>query len=237
MDGLLPVWKPTGISSFDVIRRLKHEVLATLPGKIKIGHAGTLDPFAEGVLIIMFGAATKKFDEIMTWGKTYRAVARLGASSDTLDRTGQIDSRYQILDSSSITIDRINTCAQKFVGEIEQTVPSYSAAKYKGKTLYRYAREGIAVPEKKKRITIHSLTTLNIDFPKVELRVTCSSGTYIRQLSYDLFKTLGEESYLESLIRERVGEITQHDCLTFDQLTDVDMVAQRVRLFLDGSDS
>lgn len=224
MDGILPIWKPAEITSYDVIRTFKHEVLKKMTSKVKVGHAGTLDPFAEGVLILLLGKATRQFDEIQTWPKTYRAVAKLGAYSDTLDRTGVITpSQF-----SPVTREQLLHVTKQFIGEIEQVVPQYSAAKYKGRALYTYARKGIETPEKKKMITIYSIEVVRVEGAQVELLITCSSGTYIRQLSYDIFKTLGIESYLAKLVREQVGAIGKEECLQLNQLTDVDKVTQRV---------
>ena len=220
MDGLLPVWKPKGMTSYDVIRIWKK----TYGKQDKIGHAGTLDPFAEGVLILMLGRGTRKFDEIQSWPKTYRAVARLGAKSDTLDTTGIVE----VTGTHECTVEQVQKAAERFVGETEQVVPQYSAAKYKGKPLYKYARKGEGTPEKKKKIVVYSLEVLKVGDERAELLITCSSGTYIRQLSYDIFRTLGIESYLTELVREKVGEITKKVCIMVDELTDVDMVRQRV---------
>ena len=211
MDGILPIYKPAGITSYDVIRQVKRMLLR---GQ-KVGHAGTLDPFAEGVLLLLLGKATKRFDEIQSWRKTYLATARLGYFSDTLDVTGQINKVPNLAEYST----KVQDVANRYVGTIEQVVPSFSAAKYKGKPLYKYARGGEDVPPKSKKVTVYSIKVLEPSESngsnhrtEVQMRVECGSGTYIRQLSYDIFHTLGIESYLTSLTRERVGEITTNDC-------------------------
>src|SRR3989339_1112825 len=215
MDGILPIYKPAGITSYDVIRQVKRMLLR---GQ-KVGHAGTLDPFAEGVLLLLLGKATKRFDEIQSWRKTYLATARLGYFSDTLDVTGQINKVPNLAEYST----KVQDVANRYVGTIEQVVPSYSAAKYKGKPLYKYARGGEDVPPKSKKVTVYSIKVLEPSESngsnhrtEVQMRVECGSGTYIRQLSYDIFHTLGIESYLTSLTRERVGEITTNDCNRLD---------------------
>jgi len=215
MDGILPIYKPAGITSYDVIRQVKRMLLR---GQ-KVGHAGTLDPFAEGVLLLLLGKATKRFDEIQSWRKTYLATARLGYFSDTLDVTGQINKVPNLAEYST----KVQDVANRYVGTIEQVVPSFSAAKYKGKPLYKYARGGEDVPPKSKKVTVYSIKVLEPSESngsnhrtEVQMRVECGSGTYIRQLSYDIFHTLGIESYLTSLTRERVGEITTNDCNRLD---------------------
>ncbi len=237
MQGLLPIYKPAGITSYDVIRKIK----LIIPRGTKIGHAGTLDPFAEGVLILMLGKATKRFDEIQKWHKTYLSVAKLGEKSDTLDCTGEISKAVDLVDL--VGKEEVQKIADKYVGEIEQVVPAYAAAKYKGRKLYEYAREGIVVPEKKKMVTIYLVSAqggsasggevVSLENKEVEMRVECSSGTYIRQLSYDILKELGIESHLTSLVRESIGEITTKQCLTLDQATDVSVLEKHLVLAHD----
>lgn len=217
MDGILPVYKPAGITSYDCIRRLKRE----LPKGTKIGHAGTLDPFAEGVLLILLGSATRRFDEIRGWHKTYLAGARLGYYSDTLDVTGTIAIKPSGR-STNLSIDLIQKVAERFEGQIEQTIPAYSAAKVAGRPRYLYARQGEEVPAKSKVVRVDSVRVQSYQSSKrggkVEMRIVCGSGTYIRQLSYDIFRSLGIESYLETLVREEVGNIKIDDCLRLEQL-------------------
>jgi tRNA pseudouridine55 synthase len=215
MDGLLPINKPAGITSYDVIRRVKKALIRGT----KIGHAGTLDPFAEGVLVLLLGKATKRFAEIQSWKKTYLATAKLGAKSDTLDKDGKItkQARYH---EDGLDLSSVQQIADRYVGEIEQEIPAYAAAKYKGRKLYEYAREGKKVPKKSKKVMIYSIEVMRVDKDEVEMRVVCGSGTYIRQLSSDILQQLGIESYLEKLVREAVGEIT------LEQAIDVDMAVQ-----------
>lgn len=207
MDKILPVYKPVGITSFDVIREYKRQVHPDY----KIGHGGTLDPFADGVLLILLGKATKRMNELSELPKTYRAVARLGASSDTLDRTGKIDSRREEIDSS-VNIQIISKIAEKFVGEIEQEIPDYSATKINGVPRYKLARRGEVMEKKSKLVMIHDLQIEKVEGELVTFSATVSSGTYIRQLSYDIFKTLRIESYLESLTRTQIGDFDLSKC-------------------------
>lgn len=206
MDGILPVNKPTGISSYDVIRAFKKE--SGYRGKI--GHGGTLDPFAGGILLLLLGKATKRFDEVQKWQKTYAATSFLGECSDTLDKLGEIIKQKN---SKKPTLDEIEKYIPKYIGDIEQDVPAYSAAKHKGQPLYKLAREGKEIPEKKKWVKVYDFTILEYEYPRLIFSSTVSSGTYIRQLGYDLLKNLEVDSYLERLERTRIGEISLNaDC-------------------------
>lgn len=204
-DGLLPVYKPTEISSYDVIRNFKR--LTQYRGKI--GHAGTLDPFADGVLILMLGKSTKKFDEIQAWKKEYLAVSKLGAKSATLDTEGEIELQEKVPEINKASLQKI---LRKQIGKIEQVVPIYSATKHKGKPLYSYAREGESVPVKKKWVEIFEIDGKIMNQNKIELRILCSSGTYIRQLSFDIFRELGIDSHLISLTRTKIGKVGITQC-------------------------
>jgi len=227
MEQILPVYKPVGITSFDVIREFKH----ALHPDYKVGHGGTLDPFAEGVLLLLLGKATKRMDELSNLPKTYRATARLGGSSDTLDRTGTITT--QII-NPKFSNSQIEETSRKFVGEIEQAIPDYSATKINGVPRYKLARQGIEMKPKSKKVNIYAIENIQIkesngsNLPAqaghrtmVEMTVTCSAGTYIRQLSYDIFKTLGIESYLEELTRTKIGEYEIEKCVKIADFSDL----------------
>ena len=213
MDGILAVYKPVGITSFDVIRELKHAIHPDF----KVGHGGTLDPFADGVLLLLLGKATKKMNELAELPKTYLATARLGASSDTLDRTGRISKQ---LTAYGIRQEQIMEVLKKFVGEIEQVIPDYSATKINGIPRYKLARRGEAMEKKTKMVMIYDLRFVLIEDNKVEFEATVSSGTYIRQLSYDIFKSLGVESYLEALTRTRIGDFQLEKCCEMSDFND-----------------
>lgn len=219
MDGILPVYKPVGITSFDVIRAFKRaQFTGRDPVKYKVGHGGTLDPFADGVLLLLLGKATKKMNELSALPKTYRAVARLGARSDTLDCTGHIDLRFKVQDLR-LSLEQLNEQGEKFLGEIEQEIPDYSATKINGVPRYKLARAGKEMEKKIKIVKIDDLRFTKIEADMVEFVSTVSSGTYIRQLSYDIFKSLGVESYLESLTRTRIGDITIEKCCTIEDFS------------------
>lgn len=204
MDAILPVYKPVGITSYDVIREFKRGVHPDY----KVGHGGTLDPFADGVLLLLLGKATRKMSELTTLAKTYRAVAVLGAYSDTLDVTGKIVNA----EMHKCTNEHIRSAANKFVGEIEQEIPDYSATKINGVPRYKLARRGEVMERKTKKVTIYALRFTKIERGKAEFVATVSSGTYIRQLSYDIFKSLGIESYLDALTRTEIGKYTIEKC-------------------------
>ncbi len=209
INGILPIYKPKGITSYDVIRKFKKET----GFKGKIGHAGTLDPFAEGVLLLLLNKATKKFDEIQKWQKVYRAVAVMGASSDTLDITGKI---VQQENCPAPSLETIEFEARSLVGELDQVVPSYSAAKHKGVPLYKLAREGKKVPQKIKEVVIYHISIKRYEFPELEFEADVSSGTYVRQLSYDLLKNVGVESYLKELTRLAIGQVNLEQVCRLD---------------------
>ena len=206
-----------GMTSFDVIREFK---LAQFTRRdlvrYKVGHGGTLDPFADGLLLLLLGKATKRMNELSELPKTYRAVARLGASSDTLDCMGSITPGVK--GSHTPGVLEIAEAAEKFIGEIEQEIPDYSATKINGVPRYKLARRGMEMERKTKRVTIYDLRFTKIEKDKVEFVTTVSSGTYIRQLSYDIFKTLGVESYLESLTRTQIGDFSLEKCIAIEDM-------------------
>lgn len=206
MNGILPVWKEAGITSFDVIRKIKRAVHPDF----KIGHGGTLDPFAEGVLLLLLGKGTKQMESLSQLPKTYIATAKLGAGSDTLDVTGEISDYKKPI----FTEQHLTEIAKKFMGEIMQEIPEYSAAKVNGVPRYKLARQGKAIERKSKMVTIYDLKFIRVNKDEVEFEVTVSSGTYIRQLSYDIFKSLGIESYLTKLVRIKIGDFSQQKCMS-----------------------
>jgi tRNA pseudouridine55 synthase len=210
-DGLLPINKPVGMSSFDVIRVFKRST----GFKGKIGHAGTLDVFANGVMILMLGSATKSFDSLQDRTKSYRASARLGYSSSTLDIEGALSDQAN---DQRTTYAEIINATQKWIGEFEQDVPFYSAAKQNGQPLYKLARAGKRIIPKSKPVKIEDISIVAYKYPLVTFDVTCSSGTYIRQLGLDLFHELGLESFLFALTRIKVGNISLSQCCELEHL-------------------
>lgn len=211
LNGILPVWKPTGGTTYDIIRVFKRE--AGFHGKI--GHAGPLDPFATGVVLLLLGDATKKFDEIQAWTKVYVAEARLGQSSTTLDPEGEITQVKE--PAQKPTKQQIEEVARTYIGRTTQKVPAFSAAKHKGKPLYKHAREGKII-EKEKEIDVERIRIIAYEYPLAVLEVEAHSGTYIRQLSYDIFEKLGVESFLSALLRTKVGDIDRSRCATISEI-------------------
>lgn len=209
MNGILPVNKPPGITTYDLIRALKRSGY-----KGKVGHAGTLDPFAEGLVIILLGGSTKLFSNFQKMRKRYLAEAVIGAKSSTLDSDGEIEVTHRDV----VKQELVDKTAANFLGEIEQVVPAYSAVKYKGKPLYKYARKGDIVPEKSKKVAVYSIEA-KVDRGHVGFDILCSSGTYIRQLTYDVLQDIGVDSYLDRLVRVCIGQISVEGSAS---ITDID---------------
>jgi tRNA pseudouridine55 synthase len=207
-DQIVPVVKPVGCSTYDLVRIFKRET----GFKGKIGHGGTLDPFATGVALLLLGQATARFEEIRTWPKTYLAGIRLGATSTTQDITGDIKERAGF-DYSAWGKTEIGKTLAGFTGKFEQKVPAFSAAKHGGVPLYKLARHGIEVA-KAKTVEIFSTELIHYQPPILTCRIVCAGGVYIRQLAQDLGEKIGCGGFLYSLERERVGDYGIEDCLT-----------------------
>jgi tRNA pseudouridine55 synthase len=205
IDGILLVDKNEGETSHDVVKKVKSALGLK---DCKVGHAGTLDPFATGLLIILLGQGTKLSRFIMSEDKVYLGTMRLGVETDTLDCTGSVV-RTGIV--PELGIEQIRDKARQFVGEIEQTPPIYSAVKYKGTRAYKLARRGEEMSLKKRNVTVYSLRIYSVDLPDVTMEVRCSSGTYIRSLAADLGKGLGPGGHLTSLRRLASGAFKSED--------------------------
>lgn len=223
MNGLLLVDKPTGISSYDVIRRLKRILLdANLPlnhrGKKilpKIGHAGTLDPAASGLMLILIGSATKQAQYLVKMDKVYAAEITLGANSSTGDRDGELTSVADIEPSEK----EVKAALAKFTGEITQTPSVYSAIKIDGKEAYKRARAGESVEMPSRDVTIHSNEFIAYEYPKIQIISHVSSGTYIRSLAEDIGVELGTGAYLSALTRQSVGKYELKDAIELETAT------------------
>lgn len=208
---ILSIDKPSGWTSFDVVKKIRNLVRVK-----KVGHAGTLDPFATGVLVVCTGKATKRISEFVEISKEYVGEIYLGAETDSFDVTGKITAEY---DGKQVpTIEDIEKVLPSFRGEIMQIPPMFSALKVKGKRLYQYARQGITIAREPRKLTIHSLDVLDYEYPILKIRVHCSKGTYIRSLAHDIGQLLGIGGYLKSLIRTKVGEFTVENAWNLDDL-------------------
>jgi tRNA pseudouridine55 synthase len=209
MNGIINVCKPTGITSFDVVRKIKK-----ISNIKKVGHAGTLDPEASGVLLVCIGKATKAIDFIMGDFKIYEAELKLGVITDTYDREGKILRESEVKASIEEIINVINS----FVGEIKQVPPMYSALKVNGKKLYELARAGIEIEREARNIVIHSIDIMDIKLPYVKFRVKCSKGTYIRSLCYDIGEMLKCGGMMWNLQRTAIGGFLIENSINIDDL-------------------
>jgi tRNA pseudouridine55 synthase len=200
--------KPYDWTSFDVVRKIRNLI------KIKkIGHAGTLDPLATGLLILCTGKFTKKINEYMAREKEYTGTITLGATTPTYDLESIPEN---IKSAKEITQEQITEAAKKFTGEIMQVPPVFSAIKKDGKRAYELARRGQEIELAARPITVSEFSTI-FNYPEVRFKIICSTGTYIRSLAHDLGQELGCGGYLSSLCRTRIGEFTLKDALTMDQ--------------------
>jgi len=211
-DFLLPVDKPEGPTSHDVVASARKAL-----GVKRIGHTGTLDPFASGLLILCVGKATRLAEYFSGLDKTYEAVARLGVRTDTLDRDGEVVDETD--EWRTLGPARVAEALGRFVGDIEQVPPAFSAKKVDGERAYRKAREGVPVELEPCRVAIRSLELTSTDLPEIGFRVTCSSGTYVRSLARDLGEALGVGAHLTGLRRTAVGEWRVEDALPGAVLT------------------
>src|SRR5437867_4642076 len=209
-DGLLNVKKAAGWTSHDVVAKLRN----LLRGP-RVGHAGTLDPAATGVLPVLIGRGTRIAEYLVDWDKEYRAVLRLGEATDTQDATGAVLSRSP---TAGLTQEAIRTVIERFRGRLTQVPPMYSAVKVRGVPLYKVARAGRTVEREPREVTIHDIEVLGIDGRDVSLRVVCSKGTYVRTLCADIGEALGVGGHLASLERRRVGRFGLEQALSLDEL-------------------
>ncbi len=212
--GFLNLDKPAGLTSHDVVARIRRGLAVK-----KVGHAGTLDPLATGVLVICIGGATRLSDYVMHATKVYRARIHLGISTTTYDAEGEVVAEQ---DSSTLTLDAIETALDSFRGEIEQVPPMYSAIKQGGRKLYDLARAGEVVERAPRRVTIDSLRVLAWTPPEVTVEVACSAGTYIRSLAHDLGDALGTGGHLSGLVRLRSGGFVLDDSIGLETLLAAD---------------
>ncbi len=215
---MLLIDKPWGWTSFEVVRKIKNSILTntltTKKGNLKIGHAGTLDPLATGLLIVLTGKYTKKVYDIQNYKKTYTGIIKLGCETLSFDSETE---EYNFSSTFHITPQLIRKTSKKFIGEIDQYPPSFSALKKKGRRYYEYARKGEKINSmKSRRVKIYQFHILKIGIPYIKFFIECGKGTYIRSLAQDFGKALRSGSYLLSLRRERIGNFSTNSSYDLD---------------------
>lgn len=221
-NGIINVYKEKGYTSHDVVAKLR----GILKQK-KIGHTGTLDPQAEGVLPVCLGMGTKLCDMLTDKDKEYEALLLLGVSTDTQDTTGAILKELPV----DVSEEEVREAILSYIGEYDQIPPMYSAIKVDGKKLYELAREGKEIERKARRVRILSIEILSVELPRVRMRVECSKGTYIRTLCHDIGEKLGCGGCMEELLRTRVSRFTAKEALTLariEELRDEGKLAERI---------
>lgn len=214
MDGILNINKPLGLTSHDVVAQVRRAA-----GQKRVGHAGTLDPLATGVLLVCLGRATRLVEYLMGQKKVYETTIKLGQSTATYDAEGEIT---LIRPVPALTLDQLEEALNQFRGEIQQVPPMYSALKQKGQPLYKLARAGVEVERSPRPVTIYELTLVSWQSPELKIEIHCSAGTYIRSLAHDLGELLGCGGHLTALKRTAVGSFTTDqavECATLNPTT------------------
>jgi tRNA pseudouridine55 synthase len=224
LSGILNVDKPPAMTSHDVVDEIRR-----LVGQRKVGHAGTLDPMATGVLLVCLGKATRVAEYLMTGRKRYRATVVLGTTTDTYDADGQITSSGGQADFARTEVE---AALSRFVGSIEQVPPMYSAIKREGQPLYQLARQGKTVERSPRPVEIDALELLDWTPPALSIEVACSPGTYIRSLAHDLGQHLGSGAHLASLVRLSSGRFILEDATSLDRLAEAFEHGQEDRYLL-----
>ena len=210
INGIVNIYKEKGYTSHDVVA-----VLRKVVGQKKIGHTGTLDPDATGVLPVCLGRATKVCELLTDHDKTYEALLLLGKTTDTQDISGEV---LEERDPGDLTEEEVRSCIESFIGEYDQIPPMYSALKVNGKKLYELAREGKTVERKSRKVQIHGIRILEMNLPHVRMEVDCSKGTYIRSLCVDIGKALGYPAHMTALVRNQSGHFTIDQAVTLEEL-------------------
>lgn len=214
---VMAVYKPRRWTSFGVVAKVRNRLTALLGEKIKVGHAGTLDPLATGVMVLCTGKATGRIEELQGGEKEYVADLKLGATTPSFDCEHEEDAVYP---TDHITRELVEEVLKGFTGEQEQVPPAFSACKVGGAHAYHMARRGREVEIEPRRVAIYEIELLAYCLPEVQLRVVCSKGTYIRALARDVGKRLGSGAYLTSLRRTRVGEAKIEECIALEGIDD-----------------
>ena len=215
---IIPIYKPYTWTSFQIVSKIRYHLSRKYGIKrFKVGHAGTLDPLATGVLLLCTGKATKRIEELQSHTKEYEAEIMLGATTPSYDMEHPVNAIYPY---EHITEDAVRSVLEGFVGEIAQRPPLFSACKVDGKRAYDLARKGSDMELAPKSIRIDAIELLQCELPKIKIRVVCGKGTYIRSLARDIGEALGSGAYLTALARTRIGEYKLEDCInpeTFDE--------------------
>lgn len=210
---ILLIDKPLNWSSFQAVNKLKYHLINKigLPKKFKIGHAGTLDPLATGLLLVCTGKFTKKISELQGQAKEYTGTFFIGATTPSYDLETEIDEHFDI---SHINNDLIYETVKQFLGEIDQKPPIFSAIKKDGKRLYEHARAGDIIEIVSRKTTIHEFEITRIELPKVDFRIVCSKGTYIRSIAFDFGKAMNTGSHLTALRRTKIGDFNVENAIS-----------------------
>ena len=214
MKGIVCINKPKGMTSSDVVVKVRNILSRAIGEKQKAGHFGTLDPDGQGVLIVGIGSANRLFDYVLKKDKTYRAAFCFGKETDTLDESGKVTAT----DNAKVTAEDVKAVLPRFIGKLMQMPPQYSALSINGVKAYTLARKGIEAPLQAREIEIYSVELLGeIAKNSFEFRINCSSGTYIRSIARDMAKSLNTLGYMKYIIRERSGSISLNDCVTLEE--------------------
>jgi tRNA pseudouridine55 synthase len=212
IDLIVPFWKPTDWTSFDVVKKVRNQIKPN-----KVGHSGTLDPFAEGVLVLCIGKKTKESEKLMALKKEYIATIQLGIETDSLDKTGKVINEMPVLE---FTKEKLNSILNEFIGESLQIPPMFSALKKNGIRLYKLARKGIEIKREPRKIYIYNIELINFNKSQITIKVECGKGTYIRTLAKDIAEKLGTCGYLSQLSRTKVGDYSAADSIQIENLNE-----------------
>ena len=215
-NNLILVDKPAGVSSFGVVAKVRGFLKRKFGHKVKVGHTGTLDPFATGLLILLSGSNTKKSGEFLKLDKVYEATLKLGSVSSTGDPEGEIT----LKSDKKVSLDEIEKVLTGFTGEIEQKPPKFSAIKINGQRAYKLARKGVEFEVPTRKVTIYRLEILEYEYPYLKLRCFVSSGTYIRTLAEDIGEALGVGAYCTELRRTEIGKYNVSDTYKLEEFVE-----------------
>jgi tRNA pseudouridine55 synthase len=217
MDGILLIDKPSGWTSFDVVAKVRSLIKQQTGQKVKVGHTGTLDPLATGLLVLLVGNYTKKATELSKLDKIYEVTIKLGQTSTTGDEEGE----KNFVSDKKPNKAEIESVIEQFVGEIQQTPPAYSAIKINGQRAYKLARAGKEVKIEPRTVMIYEITDVNYNYPEIKFTTRVSSGTYIRSLVEDIGKALKTGAYMSALCRTQVGDFMLDNSTEVNRLTNL----------------